>query len=101
MVDERFIEYFKKWESKGHSEEQIKEFLLKKGYPADVINEAASIVAKSRVAAKPIDTIPAPKEPVSLPVQSASVSSSPIRPPNDPSGKKLWFPQPGAPYIHA
>lgn len=45
MADDELIEYFKKWTSKGYTEEQIRNFLAKKGYSQIAIDEAADVAA--------------------------------------------------------
>jgi hypothetical protein len=80
MVDERFIEYFRKWESKGYSEEQIKSFLLKAGNSPNVVEEAAtasrSLIPTNSVSTQVPGTLQAPSNPQISSVSSTSSVSS-------------------------
>ena len=54
MVDKEFIKYFTKWKSKGYSEEQIRNYLIKTGYPSIIVDNAAT---ESRNTTPPIPTL--------------------------------------------
>ena len=57
MVNQQLLEYIKGQEAQGHTEQELRQFLLNQGYPQNEIEEAFAVIA-----GKPITQQTAPPE---------------------------------------
>ena len=81
MVEVTLVEYFRKWRARGYTEEQLKTYLLSRGYALADVDEAA---AASRVLSRALPTNTASPATTVVQRQTASASTHTHK-------RVLWF----------